>query len=66
MTRLVVHNEKHPIEIKVGNESKVICRCGLSSTQPYCNGTHKKTLDEQEGKVYAYDDQGNRVEVKTN
>ena len=29
--------------------------CGLSRNQPFCDGSHKKTKDEESGKVYAYD-----------
>ena len=29
--------------------------CGLSANQPYCDGTHKKTLDEKEGTLCWYD-----------
>jgi CDGSH iron-sulfur domain-containing protein 3 len=37
--------------------------CGLSKNQPFCDGSHKMTRDEEEGKVYRYDDEGHRTEV---
>ena len=51
------------MEIKVGSESKWICMCGLSKNQPFCDGNHKKTADEQAGKVYKYKPDGTRKEV---
>ncbi|HLC46691.1 MAG TPA: CDGSH iron-sulfur domain-containing protein [Candidatus Nanoarchaeia archaeon] len=64
MARIVVKEGNSPIEIKVGGESRWICMCGLSKNIPYCDGSHKKVADEQEGKVYKYLDDGSRVEVK--
>jgi len=64
MSRLIKHIQNSPVEVKVGGDSKWICRCGLSKNQPFCNGTHKKTLDEDSSKLYAYDEAGNRVEIK--
>jgi CDGSH-type Zn-finger protein len=39
--------------------------CGLSSDQPFCDYSHKKTADEEDNKTYAYEKEGNnRIEVK--
>lgn len=64
MVRLVRKDATGPMEIKVGNESKWICMCGLSKNQPYCDASHKKTVGEEPGKVYTYHEDGTRTEVK--
>lgn len=64
MARLVKKDATGPLEIKVGGESKWICMCGLSKNQPYCDGSHKHTAGEQPGKLYRYNDDGSRTEVK--
>ena len=64
MVRIVKHHEKGPKEIKVGNESKWICMCGLSGNMPFCDGAHKCISGEEEGKVYKYNKDGTRIEVK--
>lgn len=35
--------------------------CGLSDTYPICSGKHKLVRDEEDNKVYAYDQNGNRL-----
>jgi CDGSH iron-sulfur domain-containing protein 3 len=64
MARLVRKEDRGPIEVKVGNASKWICMCGLSSNQPFCDGSHKKTADEEAGKVYRYNTDGTRNEIQ--
>ena len=54
MLSIIPWQDRGPMEVRVGNESKWICMCGLSSNQPFCDGSHKKTADEEAGKVYRY------------
>ena len=58
MARLVLHKAKKPAQVG----DKWVCQCGLSKNKPYCDSSHHKTTDEEEGKVYRYEN-GNRVEV---
>jgi len=65
MARLVKLEGKAP---KVINEEEAefpigICTCGLSSNFPFCDGSHKRTEDEEEGGIYAYD-VNSRVKLK--
>jgi CDGSH iron-sulfur domain-containing protein 3 len=64
MARLVKKEDRGPLEVKVENVSKWICMCGLSKNQPFCDGNHKKTADEQERKLYQYHPDGTRTEIR--
>jgi CDGSH-type Zn-finger protein len=52
-----------PYLIKEGKFPMAICGCGLSANKPYCDGSHRKTRDEEAEKLYKYDESGNRAEV---
>ncbi|MBI2675156.1 MAG: CDGSH iron-sulfur domain-containing protein [Candidatus Aenigmarchaeota archaeon] len=63
MARIVIHEEKAPVEIQVGKESRWICMCGLSKKKPFCDGSHAKVQNEENGKLYAYSKEGAGVEI---
>jgi CDGSH-type Zn-finger protein len=61
--RRIIKSDNAPLEIKPQEKSVFICMCGLSKNQPYCDGSHKTTRDEEAGKTYEYDAEGHRREV---
>ncbi|MGR4868069.1 CDGSH iron-sulfur domain-containing protein [Variovorax sp. LARHSF232] len=55
MTRLVMRTRSKPYPVTIGGETQYMCGCGLSATQPFCDGTHKLTRDEEPGVLCWYD-----------
>src|ERR1700687_4723439 len=65
MARIVRHEKNSPYEVAEGTELPIyICACGLSKNKPFCDGSHKKTRDENPSYVYLYDD-ARRIRPKT-
>ena len=65
MARLIRHDLNHPYEVPEGTELPLyICGCGLSKNKPFCDGSHKKTRDEEAAETYLYDDAGRAKVVK--
>lgn len=63
MARMVRHDVTGPYEVPEGTELPLyICGCGLSKNKPFCDGSHRKTRDEEPQEVYLYDD-ASRVKV---
>lgn len=65
MARKVIKIAHGPFEVKPQTSSVWICMCGLSKNQPFCDRSHLKTLDEDDAKLYEYDESGNRYELKS-
>lgn len=58
MTRIIERTESTPKPINKSElppgEAIYVCRCGLSKSAPFCDGSHKRTFHEEPGKLYRY------------
>jgi len=63
MARIRKFDEVGPEVIEIGGVARGFCKCGLTKNYPFCDGSHQNTYGEEDGKVYKYDDDGNRKEV---
>jgi CDGSH-type Zn-finger protein len=58
VARLAKRYRNEPHTVIVGGETLSVCGCGLSATQPCCDGTHVISASEECETVYWYDDAG--------
>jgi CDGSH iron-sulfur domain-containing protein 3 len=63
MARIVLHEAQHSYKMEIDGKIRSFCMCGLSKNLPFCDASHKRTLDEEPGKLYRYHDDGTREEV---
>ena len=63
MSRIVRLSATGPIKVQPQDKPIFFCACGLTKNAPFCDGSHKKCLDEPEGKCFVYNADQVRAEV---
>ena len=64
MARIVKRTATGPIPFNIDGKEQWLCQCGLSENQPFCDSSHELTVGEEPGKLYWYDEEGKRHELK--
>jgi CDGSH-type Zn-finger protein len=52
MARMVKRTPTEPTVFVIDGKQQWLCKCGLSMSQPFCDGSHKLTQGEDPGKLY--------------